>query len=191
MSRLSFSRMLMAISCCFSIYAFVRLLTQAASQQVTMHVIAMKQMVKRLRPVRTRGFEDMLARQKRHQPPMTALDSPTIVALHPEALAVLLEIATDCLDCTIGLAASQQGCKKCPGSLIACAGCGTQHCSGRTQDAVWDTFRQIKWRLTAGVRRPRARQVPYLSWIEGIRKPYCQRGHSHSFALAFLQPELQ
>ena len=88
--------------------------------------------------------EDMLARQEQDQLIVTLPDSPTVVSLRRDALSVPLEILPYCLHSTISLAASQEGCEECPFSMSACAGCGTRHCSGGTQAAVWDMFRPVR-----------------------------------------------
>ena len=98
--------MLIKIWLCLSVYGPLHLIIQASSQQVLTHVIAMRQVDKRPISVHTRGLEAMLARQEQDQPIVTWPDSPTVVALHPKALPVMLEVFTNCVHSTIDLAAS-------------------------------------------------------------------------------------
>ena len=69
--------MLIKIWLCLSVYGPLHLIIQASSQQVTTHVMAMKQVDKRPISVHTRAFEAMLARQEQHQPTVTLPDSQT------------------------------------------------------------------------------------------------------------------
>ena len=60
--------MLMKLCLCLSVYGPLHLIIQASSQQVTTHVMAIKQVNKRPISMHTRTLETVLARQEQDQP---------------------------------------------------------------------------------------------------------------------------